>query len=96
MEQIDARGLPQERVAAGFVAGEAACTAEVYRRWGPFVQALARRALGDDRDAEDVVQLVFLAAWSHRHRYRPGPGGLGAWLTGITRHKVADVLAARA
>lgn len=83
------------RVAAGFVAGYEDCVEAVYRRWRPLVHALARRALGDEREAEDVTQQVFLAAWRGRGGYRPGPGGFGAWLTGITRHKVADALAAR-
>ncbi|MET9960514.1 sigma-70 family RNA polymerase sigma factor [Streptomyces sp. NPDC006326] len=84
------------RLAAGFAAGDERCTEAVYRRWRPLVHSLARRALGDEREAEDVTQQVFLAAWRGRGRYRPGPGGLGAWLTGITRHKVADALEARA
>ncbi|MEV6950679.1 sigma-70 family RNA polymerase sigma factor [Streptomyces sp. NPDC051183] len=84
-----------ERVAAGFAAGDEACMEAVHRRWRPLVHSLARRALGDEREAEDVTQQVFLAAWRGRGRYRPGPGGLGAWLTGITRHKVADALEAR-
>ncbi|WP_330295095.1 RNA polymerase sigma factor [Streptomyces sp. NBC_00503] len=83
------------RVAAGFVAGHEDCVEAAYRRWRPLVHALARRALGDEREAEDVTQQVFLAAWRGRGGYRPGPGGFGAWLTGITRHKVADALAAR-
>lgn len=67
----------------------------VYRRWGPVVYALAQRALGDSREAEDVTQQVFLAAWRGRTGYRPELGSLAAWLTGITRHRIADALAAR-
>ncbi|MFI5763489.1 RNA polymerase sigma factor [Streptomyces sp. NPDC051563] len=83
------------RLAAGFAAGDEECVAAVYRRWRPLVHALAKRSIGDEREAEDVTQQVFLAAWRGRGGYRPGPGGLGAWLTGITRHKVADALEAR-
>ncbi|MEU9104150.1 sigma-70 family RNA polymerase sigma factor [Streptomyces xanthophaeus] len=85
----------EDRVAAGFAAGDEHSVEAVYRRWRPLVHSLARRSLGDEREAEDVTQQVFLAAWRGRAGYRPGPGGLGAWLTGITRHKVADALEAR-
>ncbi|GHB54249.1 RNA polymerase sigma factor [Streptomyces cirratus] len=84
-----------DAVAAGFAAGDERSMEAAYRRWRPLVHSLARRALGDEREAEDVTQQVFLAAWRGRRHYRPGPGGLGAWLTGITRHKVADALEAR-
>lgn len=36
-----------------------------------------------------------MAAWQGRGRYRPEDGPLGAWLVGITRHKLADAHAAR-
>ncbi|MBT2451044.1 sigma-70 family RNA polymerase sigma factor [Streptomyces sp. ISL-43] len=91
----DDAALVGARVASGFAAGDEDCVAAVYRRWRPLVHALARRSLGDEREAEDVTQQVFLAAWRGRRGYRPGPGGFGAWLTGITRHKVADALEAR-
>ncbi len=85
-----------ELLATGFVAGDERCVEAVYRCWGSLVHTLARRALGDDHEAEDVTQQVFLAAWRGRHGYRPGQGGLAGWLVGITRHKTADALAARA
>ncbi|MEU4660096.1 sigma-70 family RNA polymerase sigma factor [Streptomyces sp. NPDC023723] len=69
--------------------------AAAYRAWAPLVRGLARRGLGDARDAEDVTQQVFAAAWRGRHGYRPERGSLQNWLVGIARRKIADELAAR-
>ncbi|MFJ5547643.1 sigma-70 family RNA polymerase sigma factor [Streptomyces sp. NPDC093225] len=71
------------------------CLGEAYRRWGGLVHALAARALGDAREAEDVTQQVFLAAWRGRAGYRPERGPLAGWLVGIARKKTADALSAR-
>lgn len=82
-------------IAKGFAEGREESLGDAYRRWSTLVYNLALRALGDRTDAEDVTQLVFTSAWRGRSTYNPAAGSLGAWLTGITRHRVADRLAAR-
>ncbi|MFF8959589.1 RNA polymerase sigma factor [Streptomyces sp. NPDC014894] len=84
-----------ERLAGGLLRGDERSFAAIYRRWGPLVHALAARSLGDSREAEDVTQQVFLAAWRGRAGFRPERGPLGAWLVGIARRKTVDALAAR-
>ncbi|MGW6391032.1 sigma-70 family RNA polymerase sigma factor [Streptomyces sp. NPDC055103] len=91
----EARTLSDREVAEGFVRGDDRCLAVAYVRWSGLVSALATRCLGDAKEAEDVVQQVFFAAWRGRAGYRPERGPFPGWLVGITRRKIADALTAR-
>ena len=79
-----------EELARSFAEGDPAALSEVYRRWSPLVYSIARRALPDPHEAEEVTQQVFVSAWGSRSSYDNHAGALGAWLVGITRRRVAD------
>ena len=51
----------------------------LYRAHAPAVHALARRMLGDDGAAREMVQDVFVRAWERLGSFR-GESGFGTWL----------------
>ncbi|MEV0208973.1 sigma-70 family RNA polymerase sigma factor [Streptomyces sp. NPDC050788] len=87
--------LADEDLARGLAAGDEGCLEAAYHRWSALVYTLARRSLGDAKEAEDVTQQVFLGVWRGRGGFRPDRGTLGGWIVGITKRKIADALSAR-
>lgn len=83
-------------LAREFCAGDPGAVEAVYRRWSPLIHSIALRALRSHDEAEDVTQLVFVAAWRSRHTLTPSESALPAWLVGIARHRIADRLGERA
>jgi RNA polymerase sigma-70 factor (ECF subfamily) len=97
-ELVSASGdtADDDDVATAFAAGRDWALEEAYRRWSSLVHTIAVRSLPQLADAEDVTQQVFVQAWRSRHTYDAAVRPLAAWLTGITRHVVADTYARRA
>ncbi|MGV8996441.1 MAG: RNA polymerase sigma factor [Parvibaculaceae bacterium] len=53
----------------------------------PRMISLARRMMGNQADAEEVAQEVFLRVWTHADRWEPGRAQFSTWL-----HRVATNL----
>jgi RNA polymerase sigma-70 factor, ECF subfamily len=71
--------------------GDPAAIAELYDRHAPVMLALARRILGAQADAEDLVHDVFLEAWRHAPEYDKSRGSVKAWLVLRTRSRAVDL-----
>jgi RNA polymerase sigma-70 factor (ECF subfamily) len=71
---------------------EQAALAEAYRRHAGAVFGLARRLLGDNARAEDVVQEVFLRLWNDPNRFDPDRGTLRSFLLAHTHGRAVDLM----
>lgn len=72
--------------------GDEAAVAELYERFLPLVYRMARQALTNRCDFEDVVQGVFVLLWRTAGRYDPTRASLVTWVMLITRRRIVDAL----
>jgi RNA polymerase sigma factor (sigma-70 family) len=77
-------------LAERFAAGDELALREAHDRYGRAVFHLTTSSLADRRDAEDVTQETFVAAWLGRDTFDLTRGSLLGWLLGIARRKVVD------
>ncbi len=82
--RIDADLL--QRVARG---DRTAFTA-LYDRFSRPLYATALRILHDAREAEDIIQEVFLAMWEKAAVFEPGRGSAFSWAVTLTRNRAID------
>jgi len=68
--------------------------AEVYRRHAGAVYALARRVLGNQNAAEEVVQEVFLRLWNAPEKFDSERGSLRSFLLAQCHGRSVDMLRA--
>jgi len=70
--------------------GEAAALEALYQRYGRVTYSLARRILGEEQLAQDVVQEVFLTVWRDAVKFDSSRGQVSTWLLTMTHHKAVD------
>jgi RNA polymerase sigma-70 factor (ECF subfamily) len=68
--------------------------AEIYRRHGGAVHALARRILRSDPPAEEITQEVFLDLWKNPEKFDAERGTLRSFLLARTHGKSVDFVRA--
>ncbi|HLM04847.1 MAG TPA: sigma-70 family RNA polymerase sigma factor [Blastococcus sp.] len=73
-------------------AGDRSAIDELYERFRRPAFALARRILGDDVLAEDVLQEVFLSVWRDPGAFDRGRGSVASWLLAVVHHKAVDAV----
>jgi RNA polymerase sigma-70 factor (ECF subfamily) len=64
----------------------------LFARHASKVQGLLLRMLGSSGEAEEVLQDVFLTAWSRAETFRPEKGSARAWLMVMARSRALDRL----
>lgn len=80
----------------GVAHGDDRSLAEIYRRHGGAVYALAKRVLVDGSDAEDVTQEVFLRLWQSAERFDAARGALRTYLLTQVHSRAVDTVRSRA
>ena len=64
--------------------------AALYDRFSRPLYAMALRILNDAREAEDIVQEVFLAMWEKAAVFEPDRGSAFSWAVTLTRNRSID------
>lgn len=86
---------PRDSRSAEGGAWAAARFTSLYRQHHRPCLVLARRLIGDEQLAHEVVQEVFLALWrTGGAGYHPHRGEFSTWLMSVTHHKAIDAIRA--
>jgi RNA polymerase sigma-70 factor (ECF subfamily) len=73
-------------------AGDRGAIDDLYERFRRPAFALARRVLGDDVLAEDVLQDVFVTIWRDPGGFDGSRGSVSSWLLAMVHHKAVDAV----
>jgi RNA polymerase sigma-70 factor (ECF subfamily) len=64
----------------------------LFGRYAPTALSLARRVVGQQFLAEEIVQEAFLAVWRNPDGYDADRGSVRSWLMGTVHHRAVDAV----
>ena len=73
-------------------AGDQQALGALYDRLAPVVNAVILRILGNQADAEEILEETFWHIWRDARTYDPARGTLAAWVITIARSRALDRL----
>jgi RNA polymerase sigma-70 factor, ECF subfamily len=86
MLQPSLREMRDEEIVQRVLAGETALFEIIMRRYNQRLYRVARAILGNDSEAEDVMQDAYVRAYEHLHQFA-GKAAFSTWLTRIAIHE---------
>src|SRR3974390_42366 len=81
-----------EELIAGYVQGDEEAFTLLVQRHLKTVYSFVVRFVGDEQEAEDIVQETFLKAWKSARHYRAEASRFKTWILRIARNTAIDYL----
>lgn len=85
----------EDQIVAQVLAGKASEFRKLVERYQQPIFRFTRNLIGDEHDAEDITQEVFLAAFNNLASYNPKRASLLTWLFTIARNRSVNYLKRR-
>jgi RNA polymerase sigma-70 factor (ECF subfamily) len=89
-EEPENRGSIDAELIARMAKGDRGAFAQLYDRFSRPLYSTAVRVLNDAKEAEDVVQEVFLALWEKASAFEAERGTAFSWAVTLTRNRSID------
>lgn len=89
---VDLQGSSDAALVVAVARWHEGALAELYRRHGGAVHALARRLVGSSDLADDITQEVFVRLWERPERFDPARGSLRSFLLSAGHSRAVDYL----
>jgi RNA polymerase sigma-70 factor, ECF subfamily len=83
------------RLLANMAEGDQQALASLYHRRGTLLYSLLTRILGNNLEAQEILQDTFILIWRRAHEYDPARSSPLAWMVMIGRGRALDQLRSR-